>query len=139
MCVFLYSAKGSLPLMCTNGSIANFTLSLAKLSSVTGIVLHSVFSKTTIIFFYRYLSRLCTEIQENTQIFTDTFLIQDPYPYRKKMGLIIKKFLIYIQNRLLHNNAGDLNIDTYNAQCICGCQYALPNCTTHGLSSTQKS
>lgn len=80
MCIFIYSAKGTLPLLHTNGSIDSFTLSLAKLSSVA--VAFCTLQPT--LAFTRYLPRPQTEIKVNTQKLTDLFLMQDHYAYQKK-------------------------------------------------------
>lgn len=96
MCIFLYSAKGTLPLMRTNGSIANFTLSLAKLSSITGwyCILYSS-GLQSLFFTGVYLD--CAQKSKKTHTEIHGYVSDaGPSSLLEKMGLITKKYFFFM-------------------------------------------
>lgn len=104
--IFLHSPKGMLPLMHTNGSITNFILSWAKLSSVTGryCILYSPSPESP---FFVGIHPDSAQKSKTTHI-NSLIRVSDAGPLslpEKKMWLITEKyFFLHLQSRLLHNN-----------------------------------
>lgn len=117
-----------------HGSRANFILSVAKLSSLSGC--YSVLYSPSL------PPALFTGIYPDcAHKFTDVFVMQAPY-LCLKTGLITKKYSFsHIQSRRLHNERGGLNTYICHTRGICRCQYAPPNCASRcqALGSTHGS
>lgn len=96
MCIFLYSAKGTLPLMRTNGSIANFTLSLAKLSFITGWY-YILYSSSLQSLFFTGVYPDCAQKSKKTHTDIHGYVSDaGPSSLLEKMGLITKKYFFFV-------------------------------------------